>query len=673
MLQKHLSEVLSTTKKHIQKLNDLGVYTLEDFFMFFPRAYEDHSNIYNVSDVVVNEKISVVGIVDNLRGIRTRNNKFLVTGKLSDGSFSLKVVWFNQPYILRVLKSGDKVIFTGQIKHMFGAYQMVSPTFEILKKDMIHTSRIVPIYHETEKISSKWIREKLYPLTNWIKDFEEHLPDFLCKEYDLISYSKAVKEVHFPTSSKLLDKARKRLSFDEMFFIQLRVLLKRWKYREEGTGHKKQIEIDEKVYKNFLKSLDFELTGAQKRVIEEIFQDFGKKYPMMRLLQGDVGSGKTVVAVAGALMALKAGYQVAIMAPTEILAKQHYKSFYNTFKNYNFNVQFLSGSMTVKEKEKVVNSLKSGTCDLIIGTHAIIQEKVGFKNLGFVVIDEQHRFGVKQRQKLISFGKPHVLYMTATPIPRTMAMTLYGDSELSIIDEMPPYRKSVITRVVPENKRIDAYRWIDNNIEKGRQVFVICPLIEESEALQIKSAVEEYAKLSEHIFSNRKVALLHGRLKQEEKDEIMNKFKDGKIDILVSTSVIEVGIDVPNANIILIEGSERFGLSQLHQFRGRVGRGEHQSYCFLFTDSKSEDSLKRLNYLVKFDDGFKLSEIDLELRGPGEIYGFKQSGIPDLKMASYADSKLMNLTRKAAIQIIKKDPTLNDFPKLRAKLDNNSE
>jgi ATP-dependent DNA helicase RecG len=414
--------------------------------------------------------------------------------------------------------------------------------------------------------------------------------------------------------------------------------------------------------------LPFKLTGAQNRVLKEIFTDLEKSYPMSRLVQGDVGSGKTIVAALSALNVVKNGYQVAVMAPTEILAKQHYKTFVKVLAPYSLNIQFIAGSTTKKQKENLLMRMANGTVDIMIGTHSLIQDKIVFKNLGLAIIDEQHRFGVQQRNILKSYGSPHLLTMTATPIPRTLAITLYGDQDLSVIDEMPAGRKPVITRMVSEKKRLDAYRWIEDQINKGRQAFVICPLIEESETLEVKSVLEEYQYLQEHIFPQFEIALLHGKMKQEEKDQIMKDFKDNKVKILVSTSVIEVGIDVPNASIMLIEGAERFGLSQLHQFRGRVGRGEHQSYCFLFNTKLSKIGEIRMKAMERENSGFKLSEIDLKLRGPGEVYGQKQSGIPDLKMANLNDLNTLKKAREAAETIIEKDPLLKNHFSLHQKL-----
>ncbi|MBI4231636.1 ATP-dependent DNA helicase RecG [Candidatus Peregrinibacteria bacterium] len=466
----------------------------------------------------------------------------------------------------------------------------------------------------------------------------------------------------------LLD-ARKRLAFDELFLLQLKVLQKKWHWQNKASEKEtKIIKLEAEILKQAMTRLPFELTNAQKRVLKEILSDLQKDYPMTRLVQGDVGSGKTIVAALSALNTVKNGYQVAIMAPTEILAKQHYQTLIKVLQPFNINIQFIAGSTTKKQKEDVIRQMKTGTMDIAIGTHALIQEGIGFKNLGLAIIDEQHRFGVKQRDILKQQGSPHLLNMTATPIPRTLAITLYGDQDLSIIDEMPKGRQEILTRVVPEKKRQEAYLWIEDQIKKGRQAFVICPLIDESDVLEVKSVLKEFEHLKENIFPNLHIGLLHGKLKQEEKDQIMENFKENKINILVSTSVIEVGIDVPNATIMLIEGSERFGLAQLHQFRGRVGRGEHQSYCFLFTGNLSEEGTTRMKAMEKYSSGFKLAEIDLELRGPGEIYGVKQSGIPDLKMASLTDSQTIEKARSAAEKIIAKDPLLKNHPILAEKI-----
>jgi ATP-dependent DNA helicase RecG len=669
MLKTPLKDILRTTSRHLSRLKDLGINTAQDLLLYFPRTYKDRSDTVKIANIKPDEVNVVKGIITHLHARRTKHGKFLTFGKITDDTGSMQVVWFNQPHIKRVLHSGADVILTGKAKFSFGKMTLQSPSYELQKEEQIHSERIIPIYHETEGISSKWMREKIKPLIDeWTSHFREYMPLEIIDKHDFMVYSEAVKNVHFPENEDLLEKARERLSFDELFLLQLKALQNKWQWQQIAAEQQKQIPQNIKLIKEFLKSLPFELTNAQKKCLVEILRDLEKPYPMSRLLQGDVGSGKTVVAAAAILNVVDAGYQCALMAPTEILAKQHYNTIYNYLKPYGFNIQFITGSTPESQKREIIKQMRNGTADIVIGTHSLIQEKIGFKNLGFAIVDEQHRFGVKQRSILKSFNSPHLLSLSATPIPRTLAMTLYGDQDLSVIDELPKGRQEIITRVIPEKKRLDAYRWIEDQIKKGRQVFVICPLIDESDVLGVKSVKQEFAHLKEHIFPEFSIGLLHGKLKAREKDEIMQEFAENKINILVSTSVVEVGIDVPNATIMMIEGADRFGLSQLHQFRGRVGRGEHQSYCFLFSDSQGEETRKRLSAMVKYSSGFKLSEIDMELRGPGEIYGVRQSGIPDLKLASLTDSVTIEKARKDAEELIEKDPHLTQYPKLKEKI-----
>ena len=671
MLTKPLGKVLRTTKKHLAKLELLGVRNVRDFLLYFPRTYNDTSEFTRITEINTADVNTIKGKLSTLFNVSTKYGKKITRGLFNDESGSIEVVWFNQPHLSKMLPRNKEIILSGKARFALGKVSLQNPSYEIVKQyeEQIHSGRIVPVYHETEGISSKWIREKLKPLIDdWTTLFKEYMPKDLLKEHDLIDYSTAIKNAHFPESEEALEKAKSRLAFDELFLLQLKALQKKWYWKNISHQEKKSMEIKIETIKECISKLPYTLTEAQKRVIKEILEDLKQPYPMTRLIQGDVGSGKTVVAAIAALNVIKNGYQVALMAPTEILAKQHYKTFLKILGLFGFNIQFIAGSTPNKQKDEVIRQMKTGTVDIVIGTHALIQEEVGFKNLGLAIIDEQHRFGVKQREILKKQGSPHLLSMTATPIPRTLAMTIYGDQDLSIIDEMPAGRQQIITRVVPENKRIDAYRWIEDQVKKGRQAFVICPLIDESDVLEVKSVIKEFDFLSEHIFPDLNLGLLHGKLKQEDKDKTMEDFKNNIIHILVSTSVIEVGIDIPNATIMLIEGSERFGLSQLHQFRGRVGRGEHQSYCFLFTNSTSEDGQTRLKSMEKHSRGFKLAEIDLELRGPGEIYGVRQSGIPDLKMASLTDFKTIEKARNAAAKIIKEDPLLKSYDSLAAKI-----
>lgn len=667
----NLSRILNTTKKHLELLSTIGVKTVQDFLLYFPRAYNDTTEFTKIIDCRINEVNTVQGKLSNLFNINTKFGKKITKGLFTDETGSIEVIWFNQPHLIRMLPRQKSIILSGKVVVNKGKLVFQSPAYEVLKRneEQIHSGRIVPVYHETEGINSKWLREKLKPLMDeWLGHFTEHLPQEIIQEHSLMGLQEAIKNIHFPENDADLKKAKERLAFDELFLLQLKVLQKKWLWRSESEPFSKKIEIKTDILKECIESLSFELTNAQKKVLKEIMADLQKPFPMARLVQGDVGSGKTIVAALTALNVVKNGYQVAVMAPTEILAKQHYQTFVKVLTKYGLNTQFIAGSSTKSQKEEVIRQMKTGTVDIMIGTHSLIQEGIGFKNLGLAIIDEQHRFGVKQRDTLKSYDSPHLLSMTATPIPRTLAITLYGDLDLSIIDEMPKGRQEILTRVVPENKRIEAYRWIEDQVKKGRQAFVICPLIDESDVLEVKSVMKEYAFLSEHIFPQLKLGLLHGKLKQEEKDQIMSDFKDNKINILVSTSVIEVGIDVPNATIMLIEGSERFGLSQLHQFRGRVGRGEHKSYCFLFTGTLSEEGTTRMKSMEQYSSGFKLAEIDLQLRGPGEIYGIRQSGIPDLKMASLTDSITIEKARHSAEKIIEKDPLLKTFPLLAEKI-----
>ncbi|MFA5829071.1 MAG: ATP-dependent DNA helicase RecG [Candidatus Gracilibacteria bacterium] len=668
-LNSKLSNQLKTTKGHLNKLQGLGIETIKDLLLYFPRVYEDRSLYTSIAELRTDEINNIRGTLSNLFFRKTRVGKCLMKGRITDQTGSVEVIWFNQPYLQRILKNGQQIVVSGKAKYNQGKLSLLGPSFEPVKKEQTHVGIIIPVYHETEGINSKWLREKIKPLLKeWKSFFSEYLPEDIIEKYQLMSYSNAIEIVHFPKDEETLNEAKKRLSFDELFLLQLKALQKKWHWQNIAEHEKKQIEKDP-VIADFIKNLPYELTNAQVRSLEEILFDLQKPYPMSRLLQGDVGSGKTVIAAIAALNVLKAGFQVAIMAPTEILAKQHYLTIYKFLKNLNFNIQFIAGSTPDGIKEEITQNLALGTIDIVIGTHSLIQENIRFKKLGLAVIDEQHRFGVKQREILKNHNSPHLLSLSATPIPRTLAMTIYGDQDLSIIDEMPKGRQEIITRIVPENKRMDAYRWIEDQVKKGRQAFIICPLIDESDVLEVKSAIQEFEYLKEAVFPQLKMGLLHGKMKPKDKEEIMNLFSLNKINILVSTSVIEVGIDVPNASIMVIEGSERFGLSQLHQFRGRVGRGNHQSYCFLFTKSRSENGGNRLQAMVKHTSGFKLAEIDLSLRGPGEIYGVKQSGIPDLKMASLSDSATIYIAREAAQNIIDKDPQLKNYPKLKEKLD----
>lgn len=663
-----LKTLLSTTANHIKKLENLNLKTLRDLLLYFPRTYNDTSTYTKITDIRVGEINTLKGQLQSLFQTNSRTGTKIIRGIFKDESGAVEAIWFNQPHLLKLLPRNKDLILTGKAAISMGRLSLQSPRHELTakNKEQLHTGIIAPIYHETDGLSSHWFREKIAPLLKtFAPQFEEYLPEAILQEHQLIPYQEAILNIHFPKDSETLKLARARLAFDELFLLQLKALQKKWQWQQIQTNEAKIIEPQNAQVRQLIKSLPFELTNAQIRTLKEITSDLQKPYPMSRLIQGDVGSGKTIVAAIAALHMATHGYQTAVMAPTEILAQQHHKTFQKLLPN--LEIALLTGSTPKSDREQTLENLRLGKIQIIIGTHALIQDSVSFHNLGLAIIDEQHRFGVKQRSTLKAHGTPHLLSMTATPIPRTLAITIYGDQDLSLIDEMPAGRKEILTRLVPEKKRQDAYRWIQDQIHKGRQAFVICPLIEESETLEVKSVTAEYEKLHQ-IFPDLKIGLLHGKLKKEEKDQIMNDFAANKIHLLVSTSVIEVGIDVPNASIMLIEGAERFGLAQLHQFRGRVGRGEHKSYCFLFPSTKEAEKSTRLKAMEKHHSGFTLSEIDLELRGPGEVFGLKQSGIPDLKMASLSDSELVHKARTAATKLIDQDPKLENHPDLQAKI-----
>lgn len=710
MLKTPLVQAIRTTALRERRLKELGIETVEDLLMFFPWRYTDQREVARTIDIKLNEVNVIRGRLLTIKNNSPWRRKMeITTALIGDESGAVEAVWFNQPYLAKILAKGREVIVSGKAKYNKKRERMFlqNPTVEFIKDQQIHTARIVPVYHETEigvpqrrnfakrsyasrqihgKISSKWIREKLFPLMDFADEFEDFMPMEVLARYKLMPLNKAIRNVHFPETEKNLDDAKRRLGFDELFLIQLAALHRRYLWRKISKKEKKQMPSDWELMKSFTRSLPWPLTNAQKKAVYEIIKDLEKPFPMSRLLAGDTGSGKTVVAAAAALHAIKAGWQVCLLAPTEILACQHLKTIGKVLAEFKIKPVLLTGSTPTKDKKSVTFSLANGSCSLVIGTHALLQEGISFKRLGLAIIDEQHRFGVRQRELLKTHESPHILNLTATPIPRTLALVLYGDHDLSILDEMPPGRQKIITRVVPENKRLKAYNWIKNEIEKGSQAFIIFPLIEGkdaleernnglasprlglSEELQIKAAVSEFERLKNEIFPTLSIGLLHGRMKSEEKGAAMQAFNKGKIQILVSTAVVEVGVDVPNATIMMIEGAERFGLAQLHQFRGRVGRGIKQSYCFLFPTLQIPQILQRLNALVKYNSGFKLAEVDLQLRGPGEVYGTAQSGIPDLKMASLGNSELIKETRAAATYIIECDPELEKHPKLKEKI-----
>lgn len=665
MLNTPLSTALRTTPAKLTLLKGMGLTRVEDLLKHYPFRYEDKSEIRPVSLFNLQEINNSKGKLSPIKNHLTKFGKKIQKATFTDEEgMSIECVWFNQPFLAQQWSIPMTVMISGRVKMNMGRMSFQSPTIERWSDELVHTGAIVPVYHETDGINSKWLREKIQSVIHYSAEFEDLLSEEVRKEYAFPNKAEAIRQVHFPESREKLDKAREMLAFEELFVLQLGALQQKQKWSDQGGAV--AMPIDAELMKNFQEQLPFKLTDAQKISLYQILQDCEKEHPMLRLLQGDVGSGKTVVAAMAMLPFLKAGHQCIVMSPTEILAKQHFSTLSKLLPD--FKTDLLIGSLSKADKEAAQKRAADGETSLIIGTHALIQDVVSFPKLVFAVIDEQHRFGVAQRAEIVNKSGgpvPHLLMMSATPIPRTLALTIYGDQELSVIDEMPPGRKPIITKVVHPESRRQATLFIDDQIEKGRQIFVICPLIEESEKLEAKSVLQEFERLQEQDFPHRNIAFLHGKMKTAEKDDIMQRFKDREYDILVATSVVEVGIDIPNATIMVIEGAERFGLSQLHQFRGRVGRNDIQSYCFLYTTKREQRSTRRLSAMQDHTDGFKLAEIDLDIRGPGEVYGLRQSGLPDLKMASILDGRTISLARQKAQELIDKDPSLGGFPTLQ--------
>lgn len=659
-LQTPIKKAGNIYKRYASRLEKLGINTFYDFLFHIPSRYEDYSLISKIGNVQAGEIVTIQGTVVEIKNEYTKSWKRLQKAKIGDETGTIDIIWFNQPYLINVIRKEDSISLSGKIDWYLHKIVLQSPEYEILNNSpTIHTGRLVPIYPETRGVSSKWLRRKIYNILQDNKQkLIEYLPYSIIKNNDLTSMDEALEQVHFPKTLENAYKSRQRLAFDEFFLLHLSSMERKSQWKENLTSNPYSVSSHKKEIQEFWNKLPFILTNAQKKVVGEIFKDLAGRRPMNRLLEGDVGSGKTVVSAIAMFVSFLNGFQSVLMAPTEILALQHYKTISDLLSPFKMKVALATGSK---------KSFKNDT-DVLVGTHAVLSKKINFNKLGLVVIDEQQRFGVEQRAFIRQKGKnPHLLTMTATPIPRTIALTMYGDLDLSILDEMPKGRKNIKTWLVGPEKRIGAYSWIEKQIKETKsQVFIICPFIEESESMQtIKAATKEYENLKKNVFPKLKLGLLHGRLKAKEKDKVLQDFRDKKTDILVATPVVEVGIDIENATIILIEGADRFGLSQLHQLRGRVGRGEKQSYCLLFTESKNEQTKKRLKAMETSNIGAELAELDLRLRGPGEIYGTSQHGIQNLKVASFSDSALIDKTKKEAEKIF---PEINKYPLLLAKL-----
>ena len=728
-----IEQVPGIGKANAQAFRRLGVKTVAQLLYHFPHRYDDYSSQKQIADLQVGAVETVVGDVVDVRTFRSRTGRDVVELQIGDQSGVLKAVFFGSRWMANNFPVGRRVVLSGRVDSYQGLRQMSGPDWEPYSEDeLIHTGRLVPVhpltkglYERNARAIIKRVVDRAAPL------LPEYLPAAVRERANLMPLADAIAQMHFPADQEALARARRRLGFDEFLFIQIGVLQRKMLWQGE-RGY--AMEFKEQIHEDFLAKLPFDMTGAQVRAMEEIFHDMGRPVPMARLLQGDVGSGKTVVAAAAAVQAIANGFQAAIMAPTELLAEQHYKGLRallgqvrvprqgsgvrdqgsgddvlapdprplnptddwkasadpeqlarldeikrllgmtpeDDLGGEGVRVALLTGSLGAKERRKVLEGIANGDIDLVVGTHALITEGVRYAQLGLVVIDEQHRFGVEQRQRLKDKGfNPHMLVMTATPIPRTLTLTIYGDLDTSVLDELPPGRQEIKTRWITSSEREKSYKHLRREIARGRQSFVVCPLVDESEKVDLPSAEEMYARLAGEVFPDLRVALIHGRMLPREKDEVMLAFRNHEFDLLVATAVIEVGIDVPNATTMLIEGAERFGLAQLHQFRGRVGRGIHQSYCILVSDKENEVTKKRLEAMEQTRDGFKLAEIDLELRGPGEFFGTRQSGTPDLKVAQLADVRLLHAANLEARNLLADDPQLEkgEHALLKAKVE----
>ena len=651
--------------------------SVRDLLYLFPHRHNDFGRVRKIDELEIGQEQTVVVTVWTAEATRIGRRLKGTEATVADETGMMRVVWFNQPYLARQLRTNAQLVLSGRVNLYKGQKTFESPEWELLEsEDLIHTGRLVPVYPLTSGLAARTARRVVKEaLDGYVDLLSEPLPGPVLKRRRLLPLRRAVRQIHYPDSRDDLEDARRRLAFDELLIIQLGVLRRRREWQEGGRAE--PLTLPDEALRGFLSSLPFRLTSAQDRALAHILRDVSEARPMSRLLQGDVGSGKTVVATAALLAAVASGCQGVMMAPTEILAEQHHRTLFRLLSGRDepppddtlrppclekpLHLSLLTGSVPSPEKTQIYEGMAEGRVDIVVGTHALIQAAVGFRRLGLAVVDEQHRFGVMQRAALREKGRsPHLLVMTATPIPRTLALTVYGDLDISVIDEMPAGRKPVKTLWALPHERDDTYRFVREQVAEGRQAFVICPLIEESEALVARAAVQEFERLKTEVWPDLapRMGLLHGRMPAAEKDRVMRDFHDGRLAILVSTAVVEVGIDVPNATVMMVEGADRFGLAQLHQFRGRVGRREDQGYCLLLSDSPSEEAQERLRLMEETQDGFALAEADLRLRGPGEFFGTRQSGLPDLKVARLSDVQLIEEAREEAARLLDEDPDL---------------
>lgn len=659
-----LTTVQGIGPKSAKTLSKLGLHTLGDLLWHLPRRYDDFSQLETINRLWYGQEVTIIANVEKCEVREVRGGRMKLTEAIvGDGTGSLRVTWFNQPWIANKLKPGRAVVLSGKVDQYLGHLTMNSPEWEPLERKQLHTNRIVPVYPLTAGVSGKWLRRVIHSVVQRLAPrIPDPLPEGIRQSAGLVPLTTALQQVHFPDSQEKLHSAQHRLAFDEMFMLQLGVLRQKQEWERAQT---RPLQVDDTWIGDFARALPYELTAAQQTALQEIRQDLAKDKPMNRLLQGDVGSGKTVVAAAAIGIAAKGNAQSAFMAPTSILAQQHFRTLSALLPLAASipaeSIRLLIGSTSEAEKTDIRSGLESGQIQVIIGTHALIEGPVKFKDLGLAIVDEQHRFGVDQRAELRAKGdSPNLLIMTATPIPRSLALTVYGDLDLTLLDEMPPGRQDIETRVLLPNERTRAHAFIRSQLELGHQAFIIYPLIEESESMQTKAAVEEYERLQSEVFPDYSVGLLHGRLKPDEKESVMSSFHAGEIDVLVSTSVVEVGVDIPNATVMLIEGANHFGLAQLHQFRGRVGRGKEQSYCLLIPDTVDDAANERLKAMQSTNDGFVLAERDLEQRGPGDFLGTRQSGFAELRTASLTDVRLIEAARREATRLFEVDPRLTE-------------
>lgn len=649
--QSEITAVPLIGPKYAEKLARLDITTVEDLLTHFPFRYSDTRDMISLEKLVQKKEGTVLVTIDSVSNTRTRSGKWLTKANISDHSGSIEAVWFNQPYLKKSLKTDEQYLMNGKLNTKWGKPSLINPQYELAKQDeSTHLGKLTPVYPETKGVSSKWIRSRIKTLKSSIdRIIEDPLNKKIIEDENLLEYSEAVEKIHFPEVWEDVKQARERIGLNELIAIQIKLqkyLAKKKKYR--GI----EIEINRDTSQKLLESLPFELTGAQKTALKEILEDISEVVPMYRLLNGDVGSGKTIVALTAALEVYDSGYTTVIMAPTTILATQHYKNIKEKLKKAEIETPI--SLVTSKQKDDI----DPATPQIIVGTHALFYDQEIPENTALVIVDEQHRFGVAQREKLVEIAKsdsktrPHYLNMTATPIPRTLTMALYGQQNVSVLDQLPPGRLPVKTYLVPEKKRSDSYNWIKEKLNQEIQAIVICPLVEESDKVEAKSVKQEFKRLKNKVFTEFELELMHGQLTEDEKNEILEGFRDKEFDILVATPVVEVGIDIPNANIMIIENAERFGLAQLHQFRGRVGRSSTQAHCFLFTESTSENALERLQFFSKNNSGFDVAEFDLENRGPGEVYGVKQSGILNLQFADITNTKKIKQAQRIAKRMI---------------------